>query len=242
MTEATTNTEVTYSTLKDNFLAWLQTSCDNIGSYSSRVPDALINSSYSKSSSSEIKSVKNLGWTMPPAYASYWGSFSIIERINSSTIVPVVALSTINSEFSSFMSARGIDTASNTPVITTGLLAFWNNVAAFCSARLINVGSKYATNALRFYVSGSDYHSVPTAQEIAQDDTYTAAQVTMLLNNFEAIIEQTSKARNVVYNFNNVVCSCSCSSSSCSSSCSSSSSSSSSSSCSSIFIAYMKLL
>ena len=106
---------------------------------------------------------------------------------------------------------------------------------------ILNVGSKYA-NAFRFYVSGSNYANVPTASQIGQDDTYTAAQITMLFDNFKSIIQQTSKARNVVYNFTNIVCSCSCSSSSCSSSCSSNSSSSSSSSCSSIFIAYMKLI
>lgn len=241
-TDIAPNELVTYATLSTKFLAWLKTSCKNIETYASDVPNALKDINYGKEYTANLKN--DIPAEAIPKDAARDTSYKMSMHINTSTALPnsfpVVSVADVETDFNRFMQARGINTKSNTSVIATGLLTFWNNVASFCSARIYNVAGMYATSPIRIYKKGgwtvdqirnnqADYKTVPA---ITQDAEFKGSDVTTLLNNLETIVAETSRLYAVTYDFSNSLWSSSC----CSSSCSSSSSSSSSSSCSCIFI------
>ena len=243
--EIKTDEKVTYGSLTDKFLEWLKTSCNNIGSYKN-IDGSLTNTSYSTAYTGKLTSEH------PPVSTARNTNYEMNMAVNSSTSItsttfPIVTAEEVATDFKNFMAARGIDAdhKSNTPVIATGLLSFWNNVASFCSARIFNVCGMYASDKpVRLYKKGTvSYTNVPAIpQQIAVDtqthrDLYTGSDVQTFLDNLETTIGDVKRVHTVTYSFSTKLISSSC----CSSSCSSSSSSSSSSSCSCIFIGYMKL-
>jgi hypothetical protein len=116
------------------------------------------------------------------------------------------------------------------PITTKGALNFWNNIASFCSVRLVYISSATANPTLMYKSDNVSYPDVPVSDD---GELITAEQVKRMLSNVEDTINKVTKTTSVKYTM--ILNSCSCSSSS-SSSCSSSSSSSSS-----MFIAYMKI-
>ena len=246
-TNIDSNEKVTYATLSAKFLTWLKTSCKNIGAYANDISNSLKDVNYGQEYTADLKN--SIPVEARPKDAARNTSYKMNIHVKASTALPnsfpVVSVADVETDFNRFMQARGISIKSNTPVIATGLLAFWNNVASFCSARIYNVAGMYATSPIRIYKKGgwtvdqiinnqADYKTVPS---ITQDAEFKGSDVTTLLNNLETIVAETSRLYAVTYDFSNSLWSSSC----CSSSCSSSSSSSSSSSCSCIFIGYMKL-
>ncbi len=234
------NNIITYSELTSTFLNWLKTSCTNIGSdYSSSVP------AYFKSSWTNKDVVKSTVNAFNPSGAATNAACGVKASIVSSTVIPVVNVSKVTSDFNSFMQARSIDTKSDKPITTRGVINFWNNVAAFCTSNILFVtGQKWGvasptdtltpeTKKLKMYKSVCDYQPVTTPPE---GELISSADVKEFLKDLEKIINDTAKTHQIVYTM--TAYSSSSSSSCCSSSCSCSSSSSSSSS---MFIGYMKL-
>lgn len=222
---------ITYKNLTDSFLAWLKTSCKNIGSsYASDVPDYL-KANYTTKVSQIVKAYNKDG-------AETNAEAGINISIDNASVIPLVNVSQVESDFNAFMSSRGINIKSDLKITTRGVINFWNNVASFCSSNILFVSGSSSdtqkkTAVKRMYKSVNNFPTVPGTVE---GELISSADVETLLSNLEETINRTSKTHQLVYNM--VAFS---SSSSSSSSCSCCSCSSSSSSSSSMFIGYMKL-
>ena len=89
---------ITYRNLTDTFLAWLKTSCKNIGSYASDVP-AYFKTNYTNQVSTTFQTYNQEG---NPVQSTAGTNINI--RAN--TVIPVVSVATIESDFNNFMTAR----------------------------------------------------------------------------------------------------------------------------------------
>lgn len=226
------NNIITYKNLTDTFLAWLKTSCKNIGSYASDVP-AYFKKNYKTKVSDKVKAFNQDG-------VATEAEAGVNINIRNTSVIPTVTIATVESDFNSFMQSRGINTKSDLTITTRGIINFWNNVASFCSVNILFVtgssaGTSPTVKTFRMYKTkgGGEYPSVPGTTE---GELISSNDVKTLLSNLEETINKTSKTHQLIYDM--VAFS---SSSSSSSSCSCCSCCSSSSSSSSAFIVYMKL-
>ena len=156
-----------------------------------------------------------------------------ISSFTSSTnkVLNIVSSDKVISDFESFMESRGIMAKSNSPVTTRGLLNFYNNLAAFCSVRIIVVsGNPYTDRFPSAIFYNQESVSYPSVDSTEEGEQITAEDVNSALTALTTTMNNINKGYSVRYDLN-----------SWSSSSSSSSSSSCSSNCSSIFIAYMKI-
>lgn len=144
----------------------------------------------------------------------------------------VVSTQQINTDWNNFLTSRGLSSQANQPISTRGILNLYNNIAAFCSVKLILVTSQLTSTECVFYNPvDTNYPDVPSTDP---NEYITYADITELLDVLSDTINSVTKLYIARYNITTASCSCSSSSSSSSSSCSCSSSSS-------IFIAYFKL-
>lgn len=198
---------LTYGQLTTQFLNWIKNNCSNINSISESVPE-------------EYKD----GYTVNLANATY--------SISMQAFYNVVSSDTVDSQFNDFMSSRGIIAKSSVKVSTKGIINFWNNVAAFCSVRIVMITGVFSNGGVvRMYnPNGVTY---PEVSGYSGTELIAAADINSALGGLEGILNNVSKALKVNYSQTKIWCSCSSSSSS--------SSSSSCSSSSSAFIGYMKI-
>ena len=147
-----------------------------------------------------------------------------------------VAVSTVQSELSTFLTQRGIKNSSTGGKIgaiatTKSVLNLFNNVAAFISSRMVLVQGVNGGRALE-YETGNTVPGVSlTAKGIEStfteqiSDHVTADQLKTSISEFVSALTRTQNSRTVASSTPGFISSCSSSSCSCSSSCSSSSSS-----------------
>ena len=215
------NSEIFYKDLIESAENMLVEVCQNIGEYKN-VPNQYIEGT--------IVTTKNVPRNQPIQHPSYY-QYSVK---SGDPVLGIVGKSKVISDFESFMESRGIMAKSNSPVTTKGLLNFYNNLAAFCSVKLLLVtGNTFETTlpAVVFYNPETVYY--PSVQSIVDSETLETQDAITALKALTETMNSVSKGHVIQYNYVGK------SSSSCSSS--SSSSCSSSSNCSSIFIAYMKI-
>lgn len=158
---------------------------------------------------------------------------SVLKVTISDDILKAVPSSTVESDFLNFIKSRNIYTRTNEPVSFKTMMVFYNNLAAFLSARMVYLTSQLNTNYYLFYKTG--VVTYPTVNFDAVDVDFTPTQINTCVTDLMNAINNTvhSHLVNIVFQYT---------SSSCSSSSSSSCSSSSSSSCSSsVFIVYMDI-
>ena len=218
------NSVVYYKDLINNSEEMIIDVCQNVGSY--RDVPAIYKSGGSGRTDNIPRSEGHVGFRYVATYFTY--TPVITEQIN------LVQESTIRSEFESFMSSRGILAKDEQPVTTRGMINFYNNLAAFCSVKVIVVqGDPYTTTnpAVIFYRDGDI--SIPEISVSRNGDLLTKEDVDDSMQLLIQSMNNVNKGYGIQYKYEGH--SSSCSSSSSSSSCSSSSN------CSSIFIAYMKI-
>lgn len=206
----TSNTVIVYATLRQAFVDWIKTVADNISIEGKTIPAEFV-----KPFSMETPHV-NLGYVT----VTLTGSTADAEHG-----ISTVSQSQITQDVDSFMSARGIDTKSNKPITTKGIIQFWNYAAIFCTARLARAISTVTTKTPLIYRSGTVSYATPG---ITDDNNYIVnADINNALTVLMDTINNYSKVISMVYSY---AAHCCCCSSSSSSSCSSS-----------VFIGYMKL-
>lgn len=156
------NDTITYNTLKSNILAWIKSIPKNVGSYASSVPDSLKNPNWTKTLTS-----KNYDWEYRYEYNSslqstkadrYRTHIDLIATINSSTIIPTVTATQIETDFNNFLNTANISQRLNGIVTTSGLLNFWDNVVCFLYKHLVNVASNDNPQGVLMYWSNSTYN------------------------------------------------------------------------------------
>lgn len=228
------NNTITYGDLVNAVRSYILSTCKNIGTaWTSAVPTT-------------FRPGGSLG-TIVSVYSKVQGGINASAPITATAAVGanslgLVTQSTIESQFNSFMTSRGIMSRTDQLVTTKGLLHFYNSISAFFSVRVVVVTNSMVPNTrIIFYNAGTvTYPTVPDGSGGSNSELIEAADINALLDNLNSVLAQTTKGYAVPIVVSSVTscCSSSSSSSSCSSSCSSSSSSSSSSSW---FIGYMKL-
>lgn len=201
-----TGDTIVYQDLVNMVLNTVYSKCQNIDSIASSVPNELRNG-YSRRISSSSAS------------ATFTTNDSFLS---------VVPRSTVQSQFNSFMSSRGVSMKPTAVISARGVVNFFAHAAAFVSARCVQVGANDTTAIAVFYNAGSvTYQNVSYNPSTVPE---TDAQISSNLNEMVAALNATQQFHTIVYNIQVNCCSCSSSSSSCSSS-----------SSSSMFIGYMKL-
>ena len=214
------NSEIFYKDLIESAENMLVEVCQNIGEYKN-VPNQYIEGN--------IVATKKVSRNQPIEHPSYF-QYSVKPG---DPVLGIVGKSKVLSDFESFMESRGIMAKSNSPVTTKGLLNFYNNLAAFCSVRIIVVsGNPYRDRFPSAIFYNQESVLYPSVDSIEEGEQITAEDVNSALTALTTTMNNINKGYSVRYDLKGW------SSSSCSSS---SSSSSSSSNCSSIFIAYMKI-
>lgn len=197
------NTVITYSELRTAFVDWIKGVAANLNM--DNVPAPF------KTPYSEDTPHVNLGWTTA--------------TLTNNKGIGAVTPEQIVLDVDNFMTARGINTKSNTPITTKGILQFWNCAAVFCAARLTRAVSSMTSETPLIYRKGAVTYTDPG---ITDNNSYiTNTDVTSALTGLANTIKNYSKAVAMIYSYSAHCC---CSSSSSSSSCSSS-----------VFIGYMKL-
>ena len=220
--------KIYYKDLIDNAKNLILDICQNVDSYRD-VPEGY--KSGFASGSREIVINRHNG---KKGYQQSGYNYNISSFTSSTNkVLNIVSSDKVISDFESFMESRGIMAKSNSPVTTKGLLNFYNNLAAFCSVRIIVVsGNPYRDRFPSAIFYNQESVSYPSVDSIEEGEQITAEDVNSALTALTTTMNNINKGYSVRYDLKGW------SSSSCSSS---SSSSSSSSNCSSIFIAYMKI-
>lgn len=201
-----TGSNIVYQDLVNMVLNTICNRCQNIDSIKSSVPAQLKNG-YSRTISSSTAS------------ATF--------RVNDS-FLKAVPRSTVQSQFNSFMSSRGVSTKPMATISARGVVNFFAHAAAFAAARCVQVAGNDTASTAVFYNSGSvSYQNVSYNPSNVPD---TDAQLSSNINELVSALNNTQNFHTIVYSIQVNCCSCSSSSSSCSSS-----------SSSSMFIGYMRL-
>jgi hypothetical protein len=218
------NFTLTYGQLLDQAKTKILNLVQNRDGYSASVP-AEIKSGYSK-----VYSINRWGGLVNAGY-----TYKYVFKLLDNPKLGIATTENINREFMNFMRERGIVAKSSNKVTTRGLINFFNNLAAFCSVKLIIIDSQFAPNKVVYYnTQDNNFPAVDNIPVNKEGDEVVAADYNTILTELNTTLNTVSKQYIARY-------STSTSSSSSSSSCSSSSSSSSSSSCSSVYIAYFNL-
>jgi len=199
----TSDTVITYVTLRNAFVDWIKTIADNLDL-------ANVPAQFKTPFSMETPHV-NLGY--------------VTVTLQDNQGIQQVSQNQIIIDVDDFMSARGIDTKSNKPVTTKGIIQFWNYAAIFCTARLTRAVSTVTNKTPLIYRTGTVSYASPG---ISDDNNYIVnTDINNALAALMSTINNYSKVISMVYSY---AAHCCCCSSSSSSSCSSS-----------VFIGYMKL-
>ena len=234
--------KILYKDLKDYALNLIKSSCWNINNknstswseYSAYISNKSTPSHFRNGASWTILTKKvtekktNSGHTKSIAIPNCTITYKT--TINDKLLVPVYH-GTIDTQLTSFLTSKGINTKSNEVVSFKGMLNFMNNLAVFMASKLVHVVNSIDGQSYIFYVASAN---PDTSKNAITDNNLTSKDIETNLQQIMAAINNVS---NVHYASNVISYTCSSSSSSSSSSCSSSSSSSSSS----MFIAYMQL-
>ena len=236
------NTCITYRDLINRVLDWLVQYTENIPTVSANVPDVM------KKEGTVINKFKYVEGVLeghnPTLKTDGGGGINIV--IKEGFRVEAVTLETARTELINFLKSKNLYAREDTPVSTTQIVSFYNNIAAFLAIKLCHCSSSFTTATPLVYVSDTwaaktnaleqinrKVAAIPTVTVLPGDEYLEDDTIENATNELIAQLNNISNLRAVQYDFNLY--------SSCSSSCSSSSSSSSSSSCSSIFIGYMRL-
>lgn len=196
------NTVITYLELRNTFVNWVKGIADNLNM--NNIP-AEFKNGYSQDT---------------PHCGVGWTNVSL-----SSGGVTGVSEATITSDVDAFMAARGINTKSNKPVTTKGIIQFWNYASIFCAARFARCYSCMTMATPLIYNTGSVTYTEPG---LSDDGAYIKnTDVTHALSGLMDTINNYTRVKAMLYSYRAHCCCCS------SSSCSSSSSS--------FFIGFMKL-
>jgi hypothetical protein len=211
---------LTYQTLIDSTLSTILSLVQNKDGYSSSVP-AEVKPGYSITTT-----IGRSGGLVngTPCYFTF--------TLSADTHLNTVTTETITNEFNQFMTDRGIMAKASSVVTTRGLINFFNNIAAFCSVKLILVTGQNTASKVMFY--NQVENTYPVTSPTQENELVSATDFNSMLNALNSTINNATKLYIARYTISS---SSSSSSSSCSSSCSSSSSSSSSST----YIAYFNL-
>ena len=202
--------KITYNDLVSQVISKIENVCQNVGSFRG-VPAAM-----------------QYGHVNYNATGGNGQNFKI--TVDDSMVQNTVSLSDVQSQLTSFLNTRGISTSAvgNKVITTRDMLNFYQNVAIFVSAKIVQIRGMFSDKVLLFY----DKSATPdTAQNIGTNSpgtTITSANLTGLLQKLETNLANISRTHMLKQSWS-VTCSCS------------SSSSSSCSSSSSLFIAYMRL-
>ena len=154
------NSEIFYKDLIESAENMLVEVCQNIGEYKN-VPSQYIEGN--------IVTTKNVPRNQATQHPSYY-QYSVK---SGDPVLGIVGKSKVLSDFESFMESRGIMAKSNSPVTTKGLLNFYNNLAAFCSVKLLLVtGNTFETTlpAVVFYNPETVYY--PSVQSVVDSEIF----------------------------------------------------------------------
>ena len=225
------NKIITYNDLITSALKRIKTLCKNIDTLPNDLPSAFKNGNVLQVASKYFPLVMRPEHHNPKVDRA--AHTSILRATVSDTMLKAVPSSTVERDFLSFIKSRNIYTRTNELVSFKTMMVFYNNLAAFLSARMIYLTSQLDTKYYLFYKPGTVTY--PSVNFYAVNIDFTPTQINTCVTDLMNAINNTihNHLVNIVFQYT----SSSCSSSS-SSSCSSSSSSSSSSS---VFIVYMDI-
>ena len=234
--------KIVYQDLVDYALNLIKNSCWNINSTnstswssytpynSSKTAPTQLRNGYVKTLSSYSVSEKKVDARHTQSIAVPNCTISYQSTISDNILVPVYQ-GTIDTQFNSFLTSKGIVAKKDEVVSFKGMLNFMNNLAVFMAAKLVHVVNSVDKVSQVYYMSSG---SANTTLNTISDNNLSNSDVKTNLQQIMAAICNVTR----VHYANSVISyACSSSSSSSSSSCSSSSSSSSSS----MFIAYMQI-
>ena len=202
--------KITYNDLMSKVISKIESVCQNVGSFRG------------------VPAEMQQGHVNYNATGGNGQNFKI--TVNDSIVSSTVSLSDVQSQLTSFLNTRGISTASvgNKVITTRDMLNFYQNVAIFVSAKIVQVRGMFSEKVLLFYDKSA---SLDTAANIGTNNPgtqITSSNLTTLLQKLETNLANITRTHMLKQSWS-VTCSCS------------SSSSSSCSSSSSLFIAYMRL-
>jgi hypothetical protein len=175
---------ITYGALRTNVLNWIKTKCNNIDAYSSNVHASMKANWSSNVKSTTTKWARYYAHNInrSPTKADYYQTTCTtkISTVNNS-VIPVVSLTQLTSDYDSFMTNANISQRDSYIVTTSGLLNFWNNVICFLYRHLVDVTSNQTSNSILMYQSDSphpyeyvsklnDKNSLPNETQITAQD------------------------------------------------------------------------
>ena len=211
---------IVYQELLDYALNNISKRCANIGQFASNVPAQLKNgTTWTVGSYKTTSSGKRAAGNTLKAVATVDDS-----------LLNVVSEETVKQQLRDFMASRGIASKDKEIISFKSILNFYNNLAAFISAKLVYITNSYGSGTFVFY--NPNTVSIPAVNTTHTDYEYSAAQVQTTVNDLMNAVNNKNKIHyaNTTLVFSSSSSSCT----SCSSCCCSSSSSSSS-----LFVAYM---
>lgn len=172
---------ITYGQLTDNVLSWIQNICENVGSeYKSSVDKAL----KPNTTFPEYSGTKEIYWEYryngDNKFDYYKTTYDYILSVNNDTVIPLVTIAQIKTDFDNFMTQANFIQRKDYIVTTSGLLNLWNNIVCFLYAHLFDVTSNFASKSSLMYWSNSgiayDYGATDmTDTNITASETKIAA-------------------------------------------------------------------
>lgn len=168
-----TNDVITYKDLIDYALTKVKSICHNIGAYSSSVPAQYRTSSVENLVRSQaIPATVKVKTGHRPNFTAYMYVGTVPD-----SALAVVSEATVNNDFNSFMTSRGVSAKPDTVVTFKLLTNFFANLAAFISARTwLIYNPMVGTRGIVFYHSGSVTY--PAVSVPMHSPTYTGDKKT----------------------------------------------------------------
>lgn len=193
------NEKIIYSSIINQFLDWIKSTCQNIDTYADTVPD----------------SAKE-GYTFKEQATEGTGGANI--TIDSSSVIPVITTDSIKTELSSFLSSVGMLYKDDYPITLKGALKLWNCLASFASTKVVVASGLYCPTPIIMYKSSNESFVVGFEEDNLTK--ITDAEIYTDTDKMFEVLKNNAKVHKFIYNIS--AFSCSSSSSSCSSSSSSS--------------------
>lgn len=194
------NTITKFSDIKEQYLNWLYSICNNIDAYSASVPAA------AKTGSVTTISIPINNQPRGANLALRWD-----------TVIPVVTKATVQQQLNDFLSSRGISSKSNKQMTLSSMMNLYNNLAAFTAVKVVCAGGLLVNPPIYMYKSTNTGFN---AVSISVDNLHPSDSE-ILLTQSEILANAIKATRQHQYIYDVSCFCCSSSSSSSSTSCSS---------------------
>ena len=190
---------ITYGQLTNNILSWIQNICENVGSeYKSSVDKAL----KPNTTFPEYSGTKEIYWEYryngDNKFDYYKTTYDYILSVNNDTVIPLVTIAQIKTDFDNFMTQANLIQRKDYIVTTSGLLNLWNNIVCFLYAHLFDVTSNFASKSSLMYWSNSGIAYNYDATDMT-DTNITASETKIAALDINEMLSTLQEAYNPIH-------------------------------------------